>query len=57
MEPLDTDEKLVENSKDKNKKNFSNSHYLFIGICVIIILIAIYLLIKVFKSQNSVEGK
>ena len=57
MEQLDTDEKLVENSKDKNKKNSSNSHYLLIGICVIIILIAIYLLIKVFKSQNSVQGK
>ena len=55
MEQFDTDEKLVESSKDK-KGNSSKSHYVFIGVCCLIVLCAIIFLFKYITSQNS-SGK
>jgi hypothetical protein len=51
MEQFDTDENLVE--KSKNKKNESKTHFLLIGICCIIIIGGIIFLYKYVKSQNN----
>ena len=54
MEQFDTDEKLVENSKDK--KGQSKSHYVLIGVCCFVVLFAIFFIINYIKHLNS-SGK
>lgn len=56
MEQFDTDDKLIENSKDKKEKKSSNSRYLLIAILCIVAICAIVLLIKVLKGQNPNSG-
>ena len=56
MEQLDTDEKLVENSKDKKKSSFP-SHYVLIGVICFVILFAIVFLFKIMNSQGSDSNK
>lgn len=51
MEQFDTDEKLVENSKDK--KSESKSHYALIGVCCLIVLFAIIFIVNYIRHQNS----
>ena len=57
MEQLDTDDKLLENSKVKKPKDSSLSRYLLIGICCLIVLFAICLLFKVLKNPSTGGGK
>ena len=57
MEQFDTDEKLVENSKDKKEKNSSLCCFITIACCVI----ALCLIFEVFKfvmkgNQEEDEG-
>ena len=54
MEQFDTDDKLVENSKDKKVE--SKSHYVLIGVWCLIILFAIFFLFNYIKHQNT-SGK
>ena len=50
MEQLETDEKLV------NKKQSQNSKYVLFGIWALIIIFAVFLLIKVLKSPPVPVG-
>lgn len=52
MEELETDDKLIESSKDKKKKS-SNSKYLLIGICIIVALCSIYFLFKYVNTPKT----
>lgn len=55
MEQLDTDEKLVENSKDKKKPAISSS-YVLIGVICLVVLFAIAFFFKLINSRGSTEG-
>ena len=52
MEQFDTDDKLIENSKDKKDKS-SNTRYLLIGICCLVVIGAIILLFKYLNPSSS----
>ena len=52
MEQFDTDEKLVENSKDKNEKTSSFHCFIIIG-CCILALCLIYCVFKYVKKENT----
>ena len=55
MEELDTDEKLVENSKDKKKPSVS-SKYVLIGVICFVVLFAIVFFLKLLNSRGSTDG-
>ena len=57
MEQLETDDKLLEDSKARKPKDSSSARYLLIGICCLIVLFAICLLIKVIKNPSKGGGK
>ena len=54
MEQFDTDEKLIQNSKDK-KKETSGSHCLIIIIICVFALALIFFLFKYLRKPNSEE--
>lgn len=51
MEQFDTDDKLIENSKDKKDKS-SNTRYLLIGVCCLVVIGAIILLFKYLNPSS-----
>lgn len=50
MEPLETDENLVE------KKENKNSHYVLIGVCCFVIVVAGILFYKTIQSPRPATG-
>lgn len=57
MEEFDTDDKLIENSKDKKEKKSSNSKYLLITVLCIVAICAILYLFKIIKAPNFNGGE
>lgn len=55
MEQFDTDEKLVENSKEKKPKN-SCLHYFIIAVFCICALCLIFFLFKSLKKKNKKQN-
>lgn len=56
MEQFDTDEKFIENSKDKEPKT-SSIHCLIILFCCIFALCLIFFLFKYIKKPNQEQDK
>ena len=54
MEQFDTDEKLVENSKDKKPKSSGFHCFVIFALCVVALCL-IFFLFKYLKKQNKVE--
>ena len=52
MEQLDTDEKLVENSKDK-KKSQDYSKYVLIGVMCLVVLFALIFIFNYIKNGSA----
>ena len=50
MEQLETDENLIE------KKENKNSHYVLIGVCCLVIVVAGILFYKTIQSQGPTGG-
>jgi len=58
MEQFDTDDKLIENSKDKKgkkEKKCTTSHYFLIVLCCIFAFCAFYFMFKYYKSTSPKE--
>jgi len=53
MEQFDTDEKLMENSKEKKQQKTSMGQFLLIGFLSIIALVLIFCLFKYFKNPAN----